>query len=131
MRTGRGIYEVSVRLPAAGHYAISAEFARRGGEVQQVRSAVGLDVTGRSAARDRPASAALAVPPGPGTRTVNGVPVRLSVSALQAGRASTLTARVGDTPTLQPWLGMVGHMIAVGPLPKKRAGHGPVGQTVA
>ncbi|MFE7439036.1 hypothetical protein ACFU7X_00975 [Streptomyces chartreusis] len=127
VRTGRGTYEVGVRLPAAGHYAISAEFARRGGGVQQVRSAVGLDVTG-APDRDRSASAALAVPPGPGTRTVNGVPVHLSVSALQVGRASTLTARVGDTSTLQPWLGMVGHMIVVGPLPKNAAGHGPVGR---
>jgi hypothetical protein len=33
----------------------------------------------------------------------------------QAGRPSTITARFG-TADLQPWLGMVGHMIVVGPI---------------
>lgn len=125
VRTGRGTYEVSVRLPAAGHYAISAEFARRGGGVQQVRSAVGLDLAGGGKEDDKDGKGKdppkAVTPPGPGKRSVDGLPVRLSASSLQAGKASTLTARVGGTSTLQPWLGMVGHMIVVGPFPKETA----------
>jgi hypothetical protein len=30
---------------------------------------------------------------------------------------TTVTARIGDTADLQPWLGMAGHLIAAGPLP--------------
>ncbi|MFS8359088.1 hypothetical protein ACLVWO_05920 [Streptomyces sp. CWNU-52H] len=122
VRTGRGAYEVELRLPTAGHYAVSAEFARRGGGVQHVRSAVGLDVEDGGGTADGGSATRVdvaAVPPGPGTRTVEGVPVRLTAASLRAGTASLLTARIGDTPTLQPWLGMVGHMIVVGPLPKE------------
>ncbi|WP_345653339.1 hypothetical protein [Streptomyces tremellae] len=112
VRTAPGSYEVQLRLPAAGHYAVSAEVARRGGGVQQLRSATGLTVSG-----DTPEHAAQ--PPraqGPGTRTLDGVPVRFSTSSSRAGTATTLTARVGTTPVLQPWLGMIGHLIVVGPL---------------
>ncbi|MFD5459846.1 hypothetical protein ACFWIR_33260, partial [Streptomyces olivaceus] len=129
VRTAPGTYEVQLRLPASGHYAVSAEFARRGGGLQHVRSATGLTVTGRPAPQegsgkgpDRDAAGADTVPEselaarGTGTRTIDGVPVRLTASPLTAGSAATLTARVGDTATLQPWLGMVGHMIVVGPL---------------
>ncbi|MBZ6285067.1 hypothetical protein ACWF8U_02135 [Streptomyces olivaceus] len=129
VRTAPGTYEVQLRLPASGHYAVSAEFARRGGGLQHVRSATGLTVTGRPApqegsgkAPDQDAAGADTAPAselaarGTGTRTTDGVPVRLTASTLTAGSAATLTARVGDTATLQPWLGMVGHMIVVGPL---------------
>ncbi|SED32077.1 hypothetical protein SAMN04490356_7963 [Streptomyces melanosporofaciens] len=121
IRTAPGSYEVQLRLPAAGHYAVSAEFARRGGGIQQVRSATGLTVADGSARGGDPVLPAELAPRGPGERTVDGVPVRLSAPSLTAGAASTLTARVGDTPTLQPWLGMVGHMIVVGPLDKADA----------
>ncbi|WP_200302907.1 hypothetical protein [Streptomyces adelaidensis] len=121
IRTAPGAYEVQMRLPVAGHYAVSAELARRGGGVQHVRSATGLTVGDGSPRGDAPATPAELTPQGPGTRTVDGVPVRLSASSPTAGAASTLTARVGDTPTLQPWLGMIGHMIVVGPLDKADA----------
>lgn len=121
IRTAPATYEVQLRLPAAGHYAVSAEFARLGGGVQQVRSATGLTVADGSARGGAPALPAELTPQGPGTRTIEGVPVRLSAPSPRAGEASTLTARVGDTPTLQPWLGMVGHMIVVGPLDKADA----------
>jgi hypothetical protein len=114
VRTGPGAFEVPLSLPEAGHYAVSAEFARRGGGVQQLRSATGIDAVSRSGAQstagDAPAQA------GTGSRTVAGVEVRLTASSLVAGRATVLTARVGDTATLQPWLGMLGHLIVVGPL---------------
>lgn len=123
VRTGRGAYEVGFRPPSPGHYAVSAEFARRGGGVQQVRSASGLDIadgaSGEGAVRTGvggPGPAPAPAPEGLGTRSVNGVRVRLSAPSLTAGEASVLTARIGDTATLQPWLGMVGHMIVVGPL---------------
>ncbi|QPI61634.1 hypothetical protein I1A49_09195 [Streptomyces malaysiensis subsp. malaysiensis] len=136
IRTAPATYEVQLRLPAAGHYAVSAEFARLGGGVQQVRSATGLTVAdgpahngparggssrNGSARGGAPALPAELTPQGPGTRTIEGVPVRLSAPSPTAGEASTLTARIGDTPTLQPWLGMVGHMIVVGPLDKADA----------
>ncbi|NUH35798.1 hypothetical protein HUF15_03300 [Streptomyces samsunensis] len=136
IRTAPATYEVRLRLPAAGHYAVSAEFARLGGGVQQVRSATGLTVAdgpahngparggssrNGSARGGAPALPAELTPQGPGTRTIEGVPVRLSAPSPTAGEASTLTARIGDTPTLQPWLGMVGHMIVVGPLDKADA----------
>ncbi|PNG95854.1 hypothetical protein [Streptomyces malaysiensis] len=136
IRTAPATYEVRLRLPAAGHYAVSAEFARLGGGVQQVRSATGLTVADGSAHNGSarggssrngsarggaPALPAELTPQGPGTRTIEGVPVRLSAPSPTAGEASTLTARIGDTPTLQPWLGMVGHMIVVGPLDKADA----------
>jgi hypothetical protein len=114
VRTGPGEFEVPLSLPEAGHYAVSAEFGRRGGGVQQLRSATGIDAVSSSGARptagDAPAQA------GTSSRTVAGVEVRLSASSLVAGKATVLTARVGDTATLQPWLGMVGHLIVVGPL---------------
>ncbi|TMU98657.1 hypothetical protein FGK60_13405 [Streptomyces sp. DASNCL29] len=122
VRTAPGSYEVQLRLPAAGHYAVSAEFARRGGGVQQVRSATGLTVAdGPARGGGAPAPRAELAPRGPGTRTIDGVSVRLSAPSPTAGEATTLTARVGDTPTLQPWLGMVGHMIVVGPLDRADA----------
>ncbi|MGW7692720.1 hypothetical protein ACWGMA_28300 [Streptomyces asiaticus] len=122
VRTAPGAYEVQLRLPAAGHYAVSAEFARRGGGVQQVRSATGLTVADGSArGGGAPALRAELAPRGPGTRKIDGVSVRLSAPSPTAGEATTLTARVGDTPTLQPWLGMVGHMIVVGPLDRADA----------
>ncbi|MBL1112855.1 hypothetical protein JK364_10675 [Streptomyces sp. 110] len=121
IRTAPGTYEVQLRLPAAGHYAVSAEFARRGGGIQQVRSATGLTVADGSARGGPPTLSAELAPRGPGTRTIDGVPVRLSAPSPRAGAATTLIARVGDTPTLQPWLGMVGHMIVVGPLDRADA----------
>lgn len=121
IRTAPGTYEVQLRLPAAGHYAVSAEFARRGGGIQHVRSATGLTVADGSARGGAPTLPAELTPQGPGTRTIDGVSVRLSAPSPTAGEASTLNARVGDTPTLQPWLGMVGHMIVVGPLDKTDA----------
>ncbi|MFI6510467.1 hypothetical protein ACIBCT_22925 [Streptosporangium sp. NPDC050855] len=128
VRTGPGVFEVSLSLSEAGHYAVSAEFARRGGGVQQLRSATGIDaVPGPGAGA--PATAGDApVRAGTGVRTVAGVEVRLTVSPPVAGEATVLTARVGDTATLQPWLGMLGHLVVVGPLSPSAAAVGTVGE---
>lgn len=122
--TGYGRFEVELPLPEAGHYAVSAEFARRGGGVQEVRSGSGVDAQGGSGA----GSAAAVVTEGTGARTVGGVPVRLTASSLVAGKAAVLTARIGSTATLQPWLGMLGHMIVVGPVTGAATGVGAQAQ---
>ncbi|MCA2223759.1 hypothetical protein [Nonomuraea aurantiaca] len=128
IRTGAGVFEVPLSLPEGGHYAVSAEFARRGGGVQQLRSATGIDAvpaTGRTTTGSRPEVAARTtagdLQVGAGARTVADVQVRLSASSLVAGQAAVLSARVGDTATLQPWLGMLGHLIVVGPLAPEAA----------
>ncbi|MFJ9707171.1 hypothetical protein [Streptomyces sp. NPDC101234] len=118
--TGYGTFEVRLPLPEAGHYAVSAEFARRGGGVQEVRSATGIDATGSTKAT----SSTLLTQEGTGTRTVDGIRVRMSASSLVTGKAAVLTARIGDSATLQPWLGMLGHMIVVGPLRSRTAAVG-------
>lgn len=121
--TGPGAFDVAVRLAEAGHYAVSAEVARRGGGVQQLRSATGLDIASGSASAEPSQSGGL------GSRTVDGVQVQLSAPSLTAGTATVLTTRVGDSATLQPWLGMLGHLIVVGPLPSDATRVGEAAQT--
>ncbi|SNT53819.1 hypothetical protein SAMN05216276_105722 [Streptosporangium subroseum] len=131
VRTGAGVFEVPLSLPEEGHYAVSAEFARRGGGVQQLRSATGVDAVPGSGAAARTTSDDAPPQAGTGTRTVAGVDVRLTASSLVAGRAAVLTARVGETATLQPWLGMLGHLIVVGPVsPTAAAGTATQGAQV-
>ncbi|GAA3136790.1 hypothetical protein [Streptosporangium carneum] len=112
VQAGPGHYQVSLVAAEPGHYAISAELARRGGGVQLIRSATGLDV-----GEGLPTATALPAPKGLGSRDVDGIRVDLAASTLSAGVAGTITARIGETADLQPWLGMVGHLIVVGPLP--------------
>ncbi|MCO6007001.1 hypothetical protein NE236_18600 [Actinoallomurus purpureus] len=116
VRTSAGEFEVALSLPEAGHYAVSAEFERRGGGVQQLRSATGIDAVSVSGAAARTTSGDAPTRAGTGSQTVAGVRVRLTASSTVAGKAAALTARVGDTATLQPWLGMLGHLIVVGPV---------------
>lgn len=99
VRVGAGRYEVQFDLAERGTYAVSAEIARRGGGVQLLRGSV----DGQS-----PAAPPAATPPSQGQITVTVAP---------AGSPSTIRARFGDAPDLRPWLGMVGHMMVVGPLP--------------
>ncbi|WP_290057505.1 hypothetical protein [Amycolatopsis solani] len=101
VRVGPGDYRVRVADPEAGTYAVAAELARRGGGVQLVRSTVDLKGTASSAPE----------PPGPGPRTVDGTSVELTVSQ---GTPTTITARF-PAQDLQPWLGMLGHLIITGP----------------
>lgn len=96
VRVGPGAYQVPLNAPEPGLYAVSAEIARRGGGVQLLRSTVDLR------------------PGGQATPTTAGT-VRATVAG--AGSPSAITARFGDTADLQPWLGMLGHLIIVGPLP--------------
>jgi hypothetical protein len=100
IRVSPGVFQVPVTAPVAGHYAVSAEIARTGGGVQLVRSATGFDASGPSVDSHQ-------VPPGD---------VHVTVPDFTAGQPGTIDAHVGDAADLQPWLGMLGHLIAVGPL---------------
>ncbi|PRY31656.1 hypothetical protein [Umezawaea tangerina] len=95
VRVGPGDYRVALDTPETGRYAVAAEIARRGGGRQLLRTTIALDATGTSA---------------PATESVE-----LVRKIAEAGSPSTITARFG-TPDLQPWLGMVGHMIVTGPV---------------
>lgn len=108
--TGPGTFEVRFTAPYAGHYAVSAELARRGGGPQSLRSPRGFAVDGTAPPADP-------VPAGTGVREAGGVTIRMDAPQRPvAGTGTLLTARIGDHNTLQPWLGMVGHMIVAGPL---------------
>ncbi|MDT7786620.1 MAG: hypothetical protein QOF58_5039 [Pseudonocardiales bacterium] len=94
VRTAPGEYRVRLQAPEQGTHAIAAEIARRGGGVQLLRSQV--DVAGGAAVR-------------------NDGKAELATEIREAGRPSTITAGFGERD-LQPWLGMLGHMIVVGPV---------------
>jgi hypothetical protein len=94
IRVAPGDYRAHLPVAEPGTHALAAELARRGGGVQLVRASV--QVTGADASADNArADVVTAVKP--------------------AGSPSTVTARF-DTQNLQPWLGMEGHMIVVGPV---------------
>ncbi|WP_198681239.1 hypothetical protein [Lentzea terrae] len=94
IRTAPGEYRARLQAPEQGTHAIAAEIARRGGGVQLLRSSV--DVSG------------VAAKPNDGT-------AGLVKEIREVGRPSTITADLGKRD-LQPWLGMLGHMIVVGPV---------------
>ncbi|GAB2838597.1 hypothetical protein GCM10027200_43280 [Lentzea nigeriaca] len=95
IRTAPGEYRARLSAAEQGTHAIAAEIARRGGGVQLLRSSVEV----------------------PGTATVqaNDGKADLATEIREAGRPTTITARFGDRE-LQPWLGMLGHMIVIGPI---------------
>jgi hypothetical protein len=121
IRITPGVFQVHLTLPAAGHYAVSAELERRGGGVQLLRSAAGLTVTGAPGGSPPYAgsvpSAPVTVTAGRRvTTTAAGVPISILAGSATAGTATTLTVSVGTSAVLQPWLGMLGHLIVAGPL---------------
>ncbi|TDZ92000.1 hypothetical protein [Mycobacteroides salmoniphilum] len=111
IRVAPGRYSVPLSPAVAGRYAVSAEFARRGGGVQTVRLPGGLTSHGGKAAAPAPFG-------GPGMRMIDGLHVHVSATGLRAGLPTTLTATVGADPVLQPWLGMLGHLVIAGPIPR-------------
>ncbi|GAB3876661.1 hypothetical protein GCM10029964_024070 [Kibdelosporangium lantanae] len=94
IRVAPGDYRAHLPVAEPGTHALAAELARRGGGVQLVRAAV--QVTGA----DAPADNARA---------------DVTTTVRPAGAPTTVTARF-DAQNLQPWLGMEGHMIVVGPV---------------
>jgi hypothetical protein len=95
IRVAPGDFRARLAPAEPGGYAVAAELARRGGGTQLVRTSVRVD-TGSG------------VPPGTGRAD-------LTTAIQPAGAPSRVSADFG-TPTLQPWLGMLGHMIVVGPV---------------
>jgi hypothetical protein len=134
IRTGPGRYQVQLTLPTPGHYAVSAELERRGGGVQLVRATPGLDVVAASPAtapsvQPEPTGSPLRmVGPMAASTVIGSTPITVTATGAMAGTPTTITARVGDTADLQPWLSMVGHMIVAGPLPPN--GSAAIGEAV-
>jgi hypothetical protein len=95
VRVGPGDYRVKLVAPEAGRYAVAAEIARRGGGRQLLRTTATPAAAGVSA---------------PATEDV-----ALDKRIGPAGESSTITARFG-AQDLQPWLGMLGHLIVIGPV---------------
>lgn len=117
IRTAPGRYELRVTPPASGHYALSVELVRRGGGVQLVRAAAGIDVTGSAVPLTAPAPVRLGGAQLTGATAVAGTRITVTTTEPAAREPVTVTARAGDTDDLQPWLGMAGHLIVAGPLP--------------
>ncbi|WP_051174277.1 hypothetical protein [Amycolatopsis orientalis] len=115
VRVGPGDYRVKFTPPESGTYAVAAELARRGGGVQLVRTTMPV-----AAGAESPAEP---VPAGAGPRVVGGNPVDIDI---EPGTPTTITARFARAD-LQPWLGMLGHLIVVGPI----TGDGRVGADAA
>ncbi|MDX3659958.1 hypothetical protein PV646_21880 [Streptomyces sp. ID05-26A] len=95
VRTAPGEFRARLTDPEQGTHAVAAEIARRGGGVQLLRSSVEVSGAAQAVRHDGKAE------------TV--------VEIREAGRPSTITAKFGERD-LQPWLGMLGHMIVVGPM---------------
>ncbi|WP_406277597.1 hypothetical protein OH799_08520 [Nocardia sp. NBC_00881] len=125
IRTGPGRYQIHLASPEQGRHALSAELARRGGGVQMVRVVAGFTVAPNQASGVAPPRPDVPLHLGAGDRTgstvIEAVPVTIRTTTPLAGTPTTITAEVGDTADLQPWLGMVGHMIMAGPLPDSSA----------
>jgi hypothetical protein len=128
-------YQVPLTLPEPGHYAVSAELERRGGGVQLVRAATGLDVLPGSPAvapgiQPDPTASPLRLGDSRTTAStvIASTPITVTAAGAMAARPTTITAKVGDTADLQPWLSMIGHMIVAGPLPPN--GSTAIGQAV-
>lgn len=128
IRVAPGEFQVRVTLPQTGHYAISAELERRGGGVQLVRSPSGIDVTTGSTAPN-PAPPIHLASAQTATDTVSGSPVSLTATIAPAGSATTVIATFGTTADLQPWLGMLGHLLVAGPIPDQATDIGAAVQT--
>jgi hypothetical protein len=135
IRIAPGRYQVQLTLPEPGHYAVSAEMERRGGGVQMVRAA-GLDVLPASSAVAAPSAqpdttgSPLRLGDGPTSvsTVIDATPITVTATTPMAGKPTTISAKVGDTADLQPWLSMIGHMIVAGPLPPDSGA--PIGAAV-
>ncbi|WP_342752232.1 hypothetical protein [Actinokineospora auranticolor] len=96
MRVGPGRYRILYKPAEPGRHAMAAEIARAGGGQQQIRAEV-------------------EVAPGTSQKSTVDNTGKVDTGAPVAGRPATLTADFGGPDDLQPWLGMRGHLILVGP----------------
>ncbi|MBM7773637.1 plastocyanin [Actinokineospora baliensis] len=97
VRAAPGDYRVQFTPTEPGRHTMAAELARVGGGTQQLRAEI--NVAGNPLPSSEPA---------PGT---------ITVGPLRAGDPATLTVDFAGPDDLQPWLGMRGHLIVVGPSP--------------
>lgn len=120
IRTGPGHYQVHVTAPEPGRYALSAELARRGGGVQMVRAATGFTASPNGAGL-APQTSSTPLHLGGSEKSAStvlaGNSITVRTTDAVAGKPTTITAEIGDKSDLQPWLGMVGHLIMAGPVP--------------
>jgi hypothetical protein len=100
VRVTPGRYEVQLKQGERGTYAMAAEVARRGGGIQLLRASVDANP-----------------PPAPAPPPAAASPGQIDATVAPAGSPSVIRARFGESADLQPWLGMAGHMMVVGPLP--------------
>lgn len=95
----------------AGDYGVFAELGRRGGGIQLLRAV--LPVHGQASGQRDSAQ-------GLGERTIGGMRVSVNAAHLTAGEPTTLSLRFatagGAVTDLQPWLGMLGHLLILGPM---------------
>jgi hypothetical protein len=98
VRVAPGQYEVQLEQRERGTYAMAAEIARRGGGIQLLRASVEANTALAPAPLEAPS------------------PGQIDATVAAAGSPSSIRARFGDAADLQPWLGMAGHMMVVGPL---------------
>ncbi|WP_228001830.1 hypothetical protein [Nocardia australiensis] len=117
IRTEPGRYRVHLAAPESGRHALSVELARRGGGVQMVRAATGFTVLPSTTTLASVVPIHLGGGDGAASTVVETNPITVRTTTPVAGEPTTITAEVGDTADLQPWLGMVGHLIMAGPLP--------------
>jgi hypothetical protein len=116
IRVAPGRYQIQVKLPEPGRYALSAELVRRGGGVQFVRAALDVLPAGPAARPASPQPVRLGTGRTTASTVIDATPVTVMATDPMAGTPTTISATVGHTADLQPWLSMVGHMIAAGPL---------------
>ncbi|WP_305787909.1 hypothetical protein [Symbioplanes lichenis] len=119
IRTAPGRFQLTITPDNPGRYAVTAEVARRGGGVQMLRALGGFTATGSKAPTLDPL-------PVRGSAAIDGVGVQLAMADPVAASPVTLRARIGDEADLQPWLGMLGHLVVVGPLSESGAPGAPV-----
>ncbi|PXX60956.1 hypothetical protein DFR70_109147 [Nocardia tenerifensis] len=119
IRVAPGRYRIHLTAPEAGRYAVSAEVARRCGGVQMVRAPSGFVALPDAAAPPVKPSVPLRLGGADksASMVLDGTSITVEATDAVAGEPTTITAKVGDTADLQPWLGMVGHLIMAGPLP--------------
>jgi hypothetical protein len=103
-----GTWSTALAVAAPGQYRVIADFQ----PVGRTSGTLALGVDLPSAGDCQP----VALPPPARTATVDGYTVELA-GDLVAGRASTLTAKVGrdgqEVTDLQPYLGALGHLVAL------------------
>ncbi|MFI6046736.1 hypothetical protein ACIA8C_34305 [Nocardia sp. NPDC051321] len=124
IRIAPGRFQVHLTAPEPGRYALSAELARRGGGVQMVRAATGFTVMPNDANVTPQTSSAplhLGGADKSASMVLDGNSITVRTTEAVEGKPTTITAQIGDTSDLQPWLGMVGHLIMAGPVPDGNA----------